>query len=165
MSAGGYVAPDGALTLTAKGGNVTLYEPTAYFPFAFAAADRDGDLINYPGAVAGFRVNGNPLRRRPPVNPATINAKVAIGPNVIQASGFTGGAFSLTTPAFSLGDGVAATGTQLPLDFFTKAGFATYNITSYATDLTPNTSPTAWAAINAVLATQVLTCRRARRST
>lgn len=163
VSAGGYVAPDGTLTLTAKGGNVSLYDPTAYFPFEFGVAAGTA-LSRATGAIPGFRVNGIANNPAQPggsfdlaVNPASITSVVAIGANAIQAAGFSGGTFSLTTPAISLGDGIATTGTELPLNFFSTAGFGTYNITSYATDLVPNTFNNGFGGYNAVLATQVLT--------
>ena len=51
------------------------------------------------------------------------------------------------------GDGPVTTGTALPLDFFSKAGFGSYAITSYATDLVANEFVTKYHGYNAMLAT------------
>ncbi len=76
----------------------------------------------------------------------------------ILAEGFgSGGTFTLTTPLIGFGDGIAATGTELPLDFFSKTGFANYNITSYKTDIEANTFTNGLGGYNAELATQTLT--------
>ncbi|MDR3508727.1 MAG: filamentous hemagglutinin family protein [Caulobacteraceae bacterium] len=158
VSAGGYVAPDGTLNLTAKGGDVTLTDATAYFPFALSS----NGFLN-PGAIPGFRVNGITNNGQSgsdylAVNPDAITARVSIADGAIHAFGFSGGGvFTLTTPAIAFADGQAATGTNLSLDFFSKTGFSTYNITSYGTDLIANTFSNGLGGYNAVLATQVLT--------
>lgn len=91
-------------------------------------------------------------------NPSQINARIAIDPNAIEAHGFGGGGtFTLTTPQFQLGSGSPTTGTALPMDFFSSAGFSTYNITSYKTDLSPSTFANGKGGYNALLATQTLT--------
>jgi filamentous hemagglutinin family protein len=154
VSGGGYVAPNGALTLTAKGGNVSLIDATTYFQLT--------DDSNKPaGGIEGFRVttidnvNGTAVI---PVNPNVINSRVSIADGSILAAGFGGGGtFTLTTPAFSFGDGTATTGTELPMGFISQTGFANYNITSYATDLLTNTFNNGLGGYNAVLAAQTLT--------
>jgi len=154
VSGGGYVAPNGALTLTAKGGNVSLIDATTYFQLT--------DDSNKPaGGIEGFRVttidnvNGTAVI---PVNPNAINSRVSIADGSILAAGFGGGGtFTLTTPAFSFGDGTASTGTELPMGFISQTGFANYNITSYATDLLTNTFNNGLGGYNAVLAAQTLT--------
>jgi hypothetical protein len=106
VSGGGYVSPSGALSLSAKGGNLSLIEDTAYFQLNLDPADP-------PGAIPGFRVTdiltdfgGFAL----PVNPGQINASVFIAPGTILADGFGGGgSFTLTTPQF----GLAAPGSAL----------------------------------------------------
>ncbi len=164
VSSGGYVAPDGTLALAAKGGDLSLTAATAYFPFALAY--QNGlTSARQSGAMPGFRVNGiNSAPNTPqagidvlPVNPNAIAAKVALGDGVVRGHGFGGGGtFNLITPAFSLSSGIADTGTNLPLDFFSKAGFGTYNVTSYATALLPNTFSNGYGGYNAVLATQIV---------
>ena len=153
VSGGGYVSPKGALTLTAKGGNVSLTDATTYFQLT--------DDSNKPaGGIEGFRVttiddvNGDAVIA---VNPDQINSRVSIADGTILAAGFGGGGtFSLTTPAVSFGTGTATTGTELPLTFFSQTGFANYDITSYATDLLPNTFNNGLGGYNAVLAMQTL---------
>ncbi|MGC1305082.1 MAG: filamentous hemagglutinin N-terminal domain-containing protein, partial [Caulobacteraceae bacterium] len=158
VSAGGYVAPNGALTLTGKGGSVALVDYTAYFPFQLNTPKGENGVATGTGYIPGFRVNGIP-NGAIPINPGAITSQVAIGDGTIRGYGFAGGGgtFSLITPSIAFGNGIAANGTELPLDFFSQAGFGTYNITSYATDLLPNTFSNGLGGFNAVLATQILT--------
>jgi filamentous hemagglutinin family protein len=160
VSGGGYVAPNGNLTLTARGGNVTLLDETTYFQFA--QDDNQEAPFGLPGAFSGFRVTTiippNGTQGVVSVNPSAINAHVSIADGSILADGFGGGGtFTLTAPQFSFGDSVTSTGAALPLDFFSKTGFSTYDIKSYATDLIPNTFTNGLGGYNAVLATQVVT--------
>ncbi|MDG2527256.1 filamentous haemagglutinin family protein [Caulobacter endophyticus] len=145
VSSGGYVATDGSLVLTAKGGDVTLTSDTNYFQIGPSSTYASAFRVS--GAAAGVQAN-----------PDRITARVALGGGVIKAHGFAGGGtFALTTPAISLGEGEAATGTALPLDFFSTAGFSTYAIKSYATNLSSNVFANGQGGYNAVLATQVVT--------
>jgi filamentous hemagglutinin family protein len=167
VSAGGYVSSSGALNLTAKGGNITLTDPDAYFQLALYTPPPPGSAdsaIRQQGSAQGFRVNGvynapgNPSSGTAlAINPSAITSQVAIGSGAIQGYGFGGGTFALTTPYLNLADGIAPAGTNLPLNFFSTAGFSTYNITSYATDIFANTFTNGLGGYNAVLATQVLT--------
>jgi filamentous hemagglutinin family protein len=152
VSGGGYVEPNGSFNLSAKGGNLTLTDQTTYFQLA------DDPNLN-PGGIPGFRVTTtlNPEGTAyVPVNPSQINSSVSLD-GTILADGFGGGGtFTLTTPEFSFGAGTAFTGTELPMTFFSTAGFANYNITSYKTDLLQNTFDNGLGGYNAVLATQDL---------
>ncbi len=157
VSAGGYVAPSGMLNLSAKGGDVTLTDYTAYFPFELNLPNSVGGISQGTGFIPGFRVNGIPQGALP-INPDAITSQVAIADGAIRGYGFAGGGtFTLTTPAIAFADGIAKDGTNLPLDFFSKTGFGAYNITSYGTDLFPNTFDNGLGGYNAVLATQILT--------
>ncbi|HEY5237623.1 MAG TPA: filamentous hemagglutinin N-terminal domain-containing protein, partial [Rhizomicrobium sp.] len=154
VSGGGYIAPNGSFNLSAKGGNLSLINETTYFQLT-------DDVNKTPGGIPGFRVTtidnagGTAVV---PLNPDAINARVTIADGTILANGFAGGGtFTLTTPEFDFGDGPAATGTLLPMDFFSTAGFANYNITSYKTDLIANAFDNGLGGYNAVLATQTLT--------
>jgi filamentous hemagglutinin family protein len=154
VSAGGYVNEKGALKLAAHGGNVSLIEQTAYFQL--------GDLTSdgvFPGGFSAFRVTENVVQEVPnlEVNPSEVTARVTLD-GTIRADGFSGGGtFTLFTPQISFGDGTATTGTELPLDFFSKSGFANFEITSYKTDLEANVFNNGLGGYNALLATQVLT--------
>ncbi|MCA6109660.1 filamentous haemagglutinin family protein [Bradyrhizobium cenepequi] len=145
LSGGGRIDRDGAFDLSAKGGNLTLKSDAHYYPtgdrsgFRIISIDDDGVT-----SVA--------------INPDRINARIVIDPASIKAHGFGGGGtFTLVTPEFSLGDGVATTGTVLPFDFFSTAGFANYDITSYKTELSPSTFTNGYGGYNALLATQTIT--------
>lgn len=164
VSAGGYVAPKGTLNLTAKGGNVSLTDNTVYFPLTLGTL---GNSVSRDlGDAPGFRVNGigsNTIvapagQGVVAVNPDAIVAQVAISDGAIRGYGFAGGGtFSLVTPSIAFADGIASVGSNLPLDFFSKAGFGAYNITSYHTNLIPNAFTNGLGGFNAVLATQILT--------
>ncbi|KPF96836.1 hypothetical protein IP86_15145 [Rhodopseudomonas sp. AAP120] len=142
VSSGGYVDPNGKLVLTAKGGNLSLINATTYFQLAPSA---DGSA----GTLSGFRINGliygNPATSYFPLNPDALTSGVFIDPAAsIKATGFGGGGtFTLVTPEFAFSDDASSTAsanaTRLPMSFFSKAGFANSNITSYKTRLVPNT--------------------------
>ncbi len=160
VAGGGYVAPNGTLTLTAKGGNVTLLDETTYFQFS--QDDSQESPGGLPGAFSGFRVTTiippNATEGVVSINPSAVNAHISIADGSILANGFAGGGtFTLTAPRFTFGDSVTTTGAALPLDFFSKTGFSSYNITSYQTDLIPNAFTNGLGGYNAVLATQVVT--------
>ena len=154
VSAGGYVNEKGALELTSQGGNVSLIEQTAYFQLG----DTTNSGVN-AGGFSAFRVTDNAVNEVPvlEVNPSEVTARVTLD-GTIRADGFSGGGtFTLFTPEIGFGDGTATTGTELPMDFFSKSGFANFNITSYKTDLEANTFTNELGGYNAVLATQTLT--------
>jgi filamentous hemagglutinin family protein len=156
VSSGGYVSPLGDVDLSATGGNVSLIDETNYFQ---TGGGDSGDQSSIPG----FRVDGINLgtdSQYLPDNPSAINARIAIAPGTILGYGFDGGGtFTLDTPAISFGDGTASSGTELPLDFFARAGFANYDITTYKTDLIANQFTNGYGGYNAILATDVLTIR------
>jgi filamentous hemagglutinin family protein len=137
---GGYVKPSGGFALTAKGGDVSLYDDTTYFQLAVANTGQNP----FPTDISGFRVSGLIYgfdnTAYVPINPVAVTARVTIPDGTIRAQGFGGGGtFTLTTPQFSFGSTPTPAGAVLPLDFFSKAGFAAYNITAYDTYLFPNT--------------------------
>ncbi len=92
-----------------------------------------------------------------PVNPDTINAKVALDGTILAAGFAGGGTFTLATPEIRFGDGTADTGTEMKLDFFSTSGFGNFNIASYKTALIANDFDNGLGGYNAVLATQTLT--------
>ncbi|HEX3943501.1 MAG TPA: filamentous hemagglutinin N-terminal domain-containing protein, partial [Rhizomicrobium sp.] len=152
VSGGGYVGTNGTFDFSAHGGNLSLIEETTYFQLA-----NDPDFP--AGTLPGFRVdgidhNGSDIVA---INPSQINARVSLDGTILAAGFAGGGTFNLVTPQITLGDGTATTGTELPLDFFSRSGFANYNITSYKTDLEQNTFTNGLGGYNALLATQTLT--------
>ncbi|HTT83936.1 MAG TPA: filamentous hemagglutinin family protein [Rhizomicrobium sp.] len=152
VSGGGYVSPLGDVDLSSTGGNVSLIDETNYVQASFNSDQQEG--------IPGFRVNNNDIdgEQYLPDNPGQINARVVIAPGTIDAYGFDGGGtFSLDTPAISFGNGTPSTGTELPLDFFSAAGFSNYDITTYETKFFANQFTNGYGGYNAVLATDVLT--------
>ncbi len=160
LSGGGYVNPTGGLVLTSKGGNLSLYDDTTYFQLVSPVNANAGE-------ISGFRVNGIVVNGASvlPINPPAITSRVSIADGSILDAGFAGGGtFTLTTPYFSFGAPgsssvvpVGAAGAVLPLDFFSSSGFSSFKITSYGTDLIPNTFQNGYGGYNAVLETQVAT--------
>ncbi|HWV51692.1 filamentous haemagglutinin family protein [Pseudorhodoplanes sp.] len=152
LSGGGRIDQNGKFDLTGKGGSLSLKSGPEYF-YDF------GEF----GIRHGWRLAT--LQRGPdldiivvPVVPEKINARIVFDRDAITAHGFGGGGtFNLYTPEFSLGEGTLATGTILPFDFFSTAGFANYNITSFKTEITPSTFTNGYGGYNAVLATQTIT--------
>ncbi len=143
LSGGGRIDRKGTIDLGAKGGNLTFTSDARY----------------YPTKLSGLRIisTDDVDVTSMPVNPERINARIVVNPSSIQAHGFGGGGtFTLTTPEFSLGTGEARTGTVLPIDFFSNAGFANYNITSYKTDLSRSTFTNGAGGYNALLAVQTV---------
>ncbi|GAA0528202.1 hypothetical protein GCM10008941_04480 [Rhizomicrobium palustre] len=154
VASGGYVNRYGSLDLTAKGGNLSLYDETAYFQLAQSGG------YDIEGIVSGFRVDGlfyTGSQQYVPINPAEINARIVIDTAAIKAQGFGGGGtFTLTTPQIAFGSDLTSKATQLPLDFFSTAGFANYNITSYKTALSANPFNNGAGGTTALLDTQTL---------
>ncbi|HWA03364.1 MAG TPA: filamentous hemagglutinin family protein [Rhizomicrobium sp.] len=152
VSSGGYVNSKGKLQLTAQGGNVSLIEETTYFQLA-------QDVTAAPGGIPGFRVDGINFGGADvvPINPDEITARVTLDGTILAAGFGGGGTFTLVTPQIAFGDGTAATGTELPLDFFSTTGFGNFDITSYKTDFLANNFDNGLGGYNAVLATQTLT--------
>ncbi len=151
LAGGGRIDRAGKLTATAKGGNLSLRSDAAYF-----------QISNDPNYDYGrFRVATTSSSTSLPaivINPDRINARIVVDPRAIEAHGFGGGgSFTLVTPEVAFGDGMPTTGTLLPFDFFSSAGFANYNITSYKTDLNPSLFNNGKGGYDAVLATQTLT--------
>ncbi len=153
VSGGGYVAVDGRVDTSARGGDISLVNQTSYFqisPVPIIGLETDGN-------VPGIRVTNHPAIDAA-ANPGAITARVTIADGAIKAHGFAGGGtFSLETPAISLGEGAVDSGTRLSLDFFEKTGFADYAITSYGTALIENRFNNGLGGYNALLATQTLT--------
>ncbi len=162
LTGGGRVDQKGNFNLTAKGGNLVLDDETAYFQLTTTQVAETGPVW---GSMTGFRAGGmnynlpggGGTHAYLPANPAQINSTVTLAGTVLAQGFGGGGSFSLTTPAFSLGDGTVTTGTELPLDFFSKTGFASYDITSYKTSLTPSTFKGVDSGYDAVLAVQTVT--------
>ncbi|KZD23820.1 filamentous haemagglutinin family protein [Tardiphaga robiniae] len=151
LAGGGRIDQRGKLTTTAKGGNLSLRSDAGYFQISTDA--------NYDYGRLRVATTGNEYSNPGIVNnPSQINARIVFDPDAIEAHGFGGGGtFTLVTPQIAFGEGTPTTGTVLPLDFFSTAGFATYNITSYKTDLSPSTFDNGKGGYNAILATQTLT--------
>lgn len=166
VSGGSYVGATGAVSTSSRGGDLTLVNATTYSQIA--------PTLYSPvavGSVPGLRFSfappfdpvavPNPPSVDPttfPFNPTTINARVAIAPGSIRAHGFAGGgALNLTTPAFDFGNVTAITGTQLPMDFLSKTGFASATVNVLKTSLFVNRFVNQLGGYNALLSTNTIT--------
>lgn len=126
LAGGGRIDRDGAVDVSARGGDLSLISQTGYF----SLGDED-DFFNIPSQhVNGFQPNV----------PDKIVAKVAIDSGAkILSHGFRGGGtLRLVTPEFSFGDKVADVGTAMPMDFINDQGFSNYDITSFKTRIVEN---------------------------
>lgn len=151
LSGGGRIDQLGKFNLTGKGGSLSLKSGAQYY-YDFI---NGGTGLRLASVVTNFF--GDPIVTLP-ANPDHINARIVFDRDAITAHGFGGGGtFNLFTPEFSLGEGTPTTGAILPFDFFSTAGFANYNITSYKTEFTPSTFTNGYGGYNAVLATQTIT--------
>lgn len=152
LSGGGYVNVNGRVDTSARGGDLSLINQTNYFqlsPIPIIGLEIEGN-------VPGIRVSTNPDLDAA-ANPSHINARVSIADGAIRAHGFAGGGlFTLDTPALAFGTEAVVTGTALPLDFFARTGFASYDLTSYGTALIANRFVNDAGGYNALLATQTL---------
>jgi filamentous hemagglutinin family protein len=145
LSGGGYIGTTGALSLSATGGSLSLYEDTSYFQL-----DNGAQGVQAPGNVTGFRLAGTPLDNGSAiaVNPGAITARVSIANGTIDDHGFGGGGtFTLSDSSFAFGSSNPASGAALPLDFFSTAGFSNYKITTYETGFLANTATTVVAGV------------------
>ncbi|MFM9978826.1 MAG: filamentous hemagglutinin family protein [Sphingomonadaceae bacterium] len=125
VSSGGYVATDGRVTLTARGGSVRLFNNTQYYE---QLVFRLGGERPIP--VTGFSDNAAGDVFSPPA----ITARVAFAPGTIRGHGFGGGGtFDLTTPLLAFGSDDVAGGTRIPLDFIETSGFGTVRLASSKT--------------------------------
>jgi len=133
VSSGGHVGVDGELDLGGRGGDVSLISETTWFQLL--------DERSLAGGLEGFRVRGNTVdgTELVPINPGRVNARIAFDSHNIRGHGFAGGGvFRLVTPEIAFGEGEAATGTVLSLDFFSESGFGEFEIRSNRTALLAN---------------------------
>lgn len=150
LSAGGHVDVSGKLNLATRGGDLSLSADTFYFQFANSSSTQPKI-----GEDSTLRITSNAERL---LAPGAINARIVIPGGTVKAFGFAaGGTFSLTTPALAFGTDPAATGTTLPLDFFSTTGFGRFDLTSYGSALIENRFANNLGGYNALLMTQTLT--------
>jgi filamentous hemagglutinin family protein len=132
VSSGGYVAPDGTLDLSAKGGSVSLVNRTAYASPASVALDNSNLLT---GTVALTPRPGQ-IQQIVPINP---DSEVRFSVNSLKGFGFGGGGtFTLIAPEIAMGSDVASDGRGVGLDFFAKTGFGTVDLSANRSKIVPN---------------------------
>lgn len=148
VSGGGYIDPDGNFDLTSRGGNLALTNNTFYFGLS-------GDDNGNEGVDLTFRTINRAIpaaQSTSAIRPSDISAQININASAdILAHGFAGGGlFSIVTPdlqiisaedyadVYAQGGQFADAGTLLPIDFFSKSGFAAYDLRVYKTRLLEN---------------------------
>lgn len=148
VSGGGYIDPDGNFDLTSRGGNLALTNNTFYFGLS-------GDDNGNEGVDLTFRTINRAIpaaQSTSAIRPSDISAQININASAdILAHGFAGGGlFSIVTPdlqiisaedyadVYAQGGQFTDAGTLLPIDFFSKSGFAAYDLRVYKTRLLEN---------------------------
>ncbi len=137
VSAGGYIATDGAFNLSAKGGNISLLARMSY-----AALQRTDPSLGSTGTAGftagggnqtvdftpyGFGVGDSGFEAVPSLVPDVRIASVSFSADSLKGFGFSsGGTFTLDAPSVSMGSGE----TDIGLDFFERTGFGTVNVSS-----------------------------------
>ncbi|WP_353229008.1 filamentous haemagglutinin family protein [Novosphingobium sp.] len=141
VSAGGYVSTKGALTLSARGGNVSLLDQTIYAgisPLQPATIDNAG--ATFLGQTVAFTptpVTPTSYGIDVSLVPVTQNSVVKFAPGTIRGFGFSGGGiFKLIAPDIAFTADAAngnadANATVVPFDFLTQTGFGTLSLTAY----------------------------------
>jgi len=162
VSGGGYVAPTGGLSLSGKGGNVSLIDETVYFQLLGSSPTTGGTRGSnlFPSDYIGFQlgaINGA-TQFVSALVPDEIRSTVDIAQGAsIRGFGFKGGGtFKLVTPDLAFNDPSGA-GTQIPLDFLNRTGFGTLDLSVWKTAIFDNVFANGEAGKSALLATKVLT--------
>ena len=135
VSAGGYIAPDRTLNLTARGGAIALINETTYASTSNTItplADQPG-RSDAPIAGANQSVDFTPTDTvTPALVPSERNARVSFSVDSLRGFGFTGGgSFTLVAPEVGLGSTTVAGGANIPLDFFARTGMSGLNVTAF----------------------------------
>lgn len=156
VSGGGYVRPDGSLSIDSKGGNVALINQTTYSQIIAQPTIPDGFPARSSAVDAPSFIITADAGRQSGLAPRALESRVIIAPGTITAHGFSGGGnFTLVTPDLNFGGRAEATGTALGLDFFSTSGFGSFSLTTYATRLLSNVFSNDIGGNNAVLDTEI----------
>lgn len=135
VSAGGYVAPDRSLKLTARGGDISLINETTYTSteLTVPTGNETAGRGNQPIAGSNQSVTFTPSATIvPALVPSDPQARVSFDEASLKGLGFSGGGtFTLVAPSISFGSDDVAGSAHLSLDFFRKTGFGTLNATAF----------------------------------
>lgn len=142
VSSGGYVAPNGSLQLSARGGNVSLINRTAY-ALALQTPTSVAAVINSRSdntqTVAFSPTRQNFLSIVPQVLPINPDAEVRFSASSLKGFGFSGGGtFTLVAPTIAMGSDVLPNGPGIGLDFLQRTGFGTLDLSANRSRIVPN---------------------------
>lgn len=139
VSGGGYISPTGVLSLSGKGGDISLINETSYFqqgstPSGGGPTPTGTKLFR--SDLTTFQLSRD-VSHQPAVLPDSVNATVELN-GEIRSFGFKGGGtFSLVTPDLKFGSSDGS-GTAVPLDFLQRTGFGTVSLTAWNTAFLDN---------------------------
>ena len=145
VSSGGYVAPDGSLELTARGGNVALINETHYASFLLTdtnttnegLADQPIGGTNQSVAFTPYLIGDTSVV--PALVPSQRNAEVSFDVASISGFGFGGGGiFQLVAPNIAMGSQPGGVGPQIGLDFLQRTGFGTLSLSALKSRIVSN---------------------------
>ena len=145
VSSGGYVAPDGSLELTARGGNVALINETHYASFLLTdtnttnegLADQPIGGTNQSVAFTPYLIGDTSVV--PALVPLQRNAVVSFDVASISGFGFGGGGiFQLVAPNIAMGSQPGGAGPQIGLDFLQRTGFGTLSLSALKSRIVSN---------------------------
>jgi filamentous hemagglutinin family protein len=138
LSAGGYVSSTGALTLTGRGGDLSLINQSMFFQLSQVNTNDQGGLSSaslFQSDLTTFLLTSSDLGYSSAVTPDKINSRVELADGTVRAFGFSGGGtFALVTPDLNFGNS-GGTGTAVGLDFLEKTGFGTLDLTAWNTSI------------------------------
>jgi filamentous hemagglutinin family protein len=139
LSAGGYVSPTGALTLTGRGGDLSLVNQSMFFQLSQVSTNDTGSLSGaslFQSDITTFLLTSlAQVGYSSAVTPDKINSRVELADGTVRAFGFSGGGtFELVTPDLNFGNS-GGTGTAVGLDFLQKTGFGTLDLTAWNTSI------------------------------
>lgn len=137
VSSGGYVGPDGALKLTARGGSVALINETHYASFLLTDTDTsnegqaDEPIGGRNQSVAFTPYDIGATSVVPSLVPTQRNAVVSFDASSIKGFGFGGGGtFRLVAPDIAMGSQPGGAGPRIGLDFLQRTGFGTLDLSA-----------------------------------
>ena len=145
VSSGGYVGIAGAIDFSGKGGNVSLINRTHYASYNLTENRTDSN------ARAGFPLGGinqsvqftpydiGQTSVVPALVPDNPNSVVSFGTASLRGFGFAGGGtFRLVAPDIAMGSQPGAKGPRIGLDFLSKTGFGTLDLSAFKSRLVAN---------------------------
>jgi filamentous hemagglutinin family protein len=140
VSSGGYVAANGDLSLTAKGGSISLVNPAVYASTqrtdtTFGSTNTASDPVNGRNQSVTFTsrtvLGDGEITFVSALVPETQRAEVRFEASSLKGFGFDGGGtFTLVAPDVILGSGPSGRGPVVGLDFLQKTGFGTLDLSS-----------------------------------